>query len=270
MLKTTTSVAVLCAATAANAQVLLSVSDNIGNELPGLTFLDGDVVETDTAGSFGSLFFAESNILPSADVDAFHVLPDGDLLLSVLFNGRTLGGLTFDDGDLVRYNPGTDTASVFELNETNTNADDIDAITVLPDDNLAFSTGNSTNTLGGVAVSDGDILGYNVPGGTFSVLHSEASIFDDGDGELNALHFDPSDGTYLISTFADETISGVAFRNGDLIRWDPASDSASLYFSEDNFLGENFYNIDAAFVVPSPASATLALAGLVAMRRRRH
>lgn len=268
MLKTTTSAVVLCAATAANAQLLLSVSDNINNELPGLTFLDGDVVQTDTAGSFGSLFFAESNITPSADVDAFHVLPDGDLLLSVLFNGRTLGGLTFDDGDLVRYNPGTDTASIFNLNETNMNGDDVDAITVLPDGNLAFSSTSATNTLGGVAVEDGDILHYNVPGGTFSVLHTEDSIFDDGDGELNALHYN-DDGTYLISAFTDEVISGTFFENGDIVRWDPITDTASLFFDEDNFIGTNGYNVDAVFLVPTPATGVLALGGLLCVRRRR-
>jgi len=262
--------AAFATAGAAQAQLGLTVSDNIGNQLPGLAeFTDGDIVETDQAGSFGSKIFDEGLFGgTNVDLDAFHWLGDGTYLLSTIFNGRILGGGTFDDGDLIRYDPATDTASVFEISEAAIN-DDVDAASVLADGNIIFSTSNATNTIGGTAVADGDILLWNTPTGDVSVLHSEADIFDDGEAELSAVHAF-GDGTYLISAFADEVISGTLFRNGDIVLWDSNTDSASLFFDEDNFLGSNGYNVNGVSIIPAPASvAMLGLGGLAAARRRR-
>lgn len=262
------SAIVALAAGGAHSQLFLSVADNTGNQLPGLSeFLDGDVAQTNQAGSYGSVFFSESNFSSSVDVDAFHLFDDGTMLLSVVFNNRTIGGNTFSDGDLIRYDPTSDTASVFAISETGI-GDDLDAVSVAADGTILFSTGNATNNIGGTAVADGDILAFNQSTGGVSVLFTEAQIFDDGDGEISALHtFD--DGTFLISAFNDESISGVNFANGDLVLWDSVNDTASLYFSEDNFLGSNSYNINAAFVIPAPGAAALAGTGFLAGLRRR-
>ncbi|MEO0483199.1 MAG: PEP-CTERM sorting domain-containing protein [Planctomycetota bacterium] len=265
----TTGFAMTALAGAAQAQLGLTVSDNIDNQLPGLTFTDGDIVETNQAGSFGSEIFDEGLFGgTNVDVDAFHWLGDGTYLLSTIFNNRNLGGGTFSDGDLIRYDPATDTASVFEISEAAI-GDDIDAASVLADGNIVFSTGNFTNTIGGVAVTEGDILLWNSPTDTVSVLHGQAEIFDDGSAELSAIHAF-GDGTYLISAFGDEMISGTMFENGDLVLWDSNDDSASLFFDEDNFLGSNGYNINGASIIPAPASlAVLGLGGFAATRRRR-
>ncbi|MEL7472432.1 MAG: PEP-CTERM sorting domain-containing protein [Planctomycetota bacterium] len=274
MTKKTTAAAIIAlgtlAGTAQAQQLGLSLSDNIGNMLPGLEFRDGDVVVTDTAGSSGMLAFNEDAFGgTNVDIDAFHSFADGTYLLSTIFNNRTIGGITVSDGDLFRYDPATDTATIFEITEAAL-ADDIDAASVLADGNIVFSTGNATNTIGGTAVADGDILLWNTPTGAVSVLHTEADIFDDGDAELSAIHAF-GDGTYLISAFGDESISGTVYENGDLVLWDSASDTASLFFDEDNFPGSNGYNINAASIfIPAPASvALLGLSGAFAARRRR-
>ena len=231
----------------------ISDNNNIGNQLGGLTFTDGDVVTYDTASDTAALFFAETNITPGADIDAFHLFPDGSFLLSVLFNGRTLGGLTFDDGDLVRYDPASDTASIYFLSEasfTTANAD-ISAVTIAPDGDLILSN-REDNTLGGLAFTDGDVIRYDLDTGTATLVIAEAAIFDDGDGDVSSLHLLP-DGTFLLS-FADSTemISGALFNDGDIVHYDPVADSAVALFTELQFTdGSTLHEIDAVYM-PSP------------------
>ena len=96
---TSTAVAALALATAASAQIEFSVDANLDNMIGGLTFRDGDVVSYDTGSDTASIAFNEDLFGGlSVDITAYHRLANGNYLLSVLFNGRTLGGLTFDDG----------------------------------------------------------------------------------------------------------------------------------------------------------------------------
>jgi|GEM_PF-6713671 len=241
--------------------LVLSKSDNINNMLGGLTFLDGDVISYcgDTNGA--SLLFAESNISPSADIDAFTILDNGNYLLSVLFNGRMLGGLTFDDGDLVEYNPTTGVASIFFLTEADftgatTNAGDINAVDFVDDRFIVFSLTASSTIFRGVDYSDGDLIQYNVNDGVVNLLVNEATLCDDGDCDIDAVHVLPN-GNYVMSTFFDEVISGQFFLNGDLFEYNPVTDTATLFFSESNFTDTNLHNIDAVYVPTEPLGDNL-------------
>ena len=77
---------VLAAGAASAAQgadnLLLSVINNTGNELAGLTFTDGDVVRTNQAGSSASLFLAEGDIFAAnTDLDPDDIAAFTDLYL---------------------------------------------------------------------------------------------------------------------------------------------------------------------------------------------
>lgn len=234
----------------AGLKLFLSDNNNVGNELGGLTYADGDVVIYDVDMDTATVFFPESAITPGADVDAFHLFNDGSMLLSVLFNGRTLGGLTFDDGDLVRYNPSTDTASIYFISEASFAANaDINAVSIDTNGKILLSVRESTNSLAGTAIGGGDIVAYDTTSGTASVVVSEVAIFDDGDGDISSLHAMP-DGTYLMSfTSTTELISGLQFNDGDVLRYDPVADTATLVFSETQFTdGSTSHEIDALYV----------------------
>ncbi len=241
--------------------LVLSKSDNINNMLGGLTFGDGDIVSYCSDTNMASILFAETNIAPSADIDAFTILDNGNYVLSVLFNGRTLGGLTFDDGDLVEYNPTTGVASIFFLTEADftgatANVGDINAVDFVADRFIVFSLTAASTTFRGVDYSDGDLIQYSISDDIVTVLVNEATLCDDGDCDIDAVHV-LSNGNYVMSTFFDEMISGQLFLNGDLFEYNPTTDTATLYFSESNFTDANGHNIDAVHVFETPMGDNL-------------
>ncbi|MCG8404447.1 MAG: PEP-CTERM sorting domain-containing protein [Phycisphaerales bacterium] len=252
--------------------IFMTVLDNVGTELGGLTFRDGDVANYEPTTDTATLFFSEDLIAPSADLTALHIMPNGDIILSVLFNNRTLGGLTFNDGDLVRYNPNTDTATIFGISEasfTDAGNPDISAVYVRANGNILVST-LGDHTLGGLAYTDGDIIEYDPVNDTGTLLVAESAIFDDGDGDIDALHLLPN-GNYVLSATLDETISGTLFGDGDLVEYNPGSDTASLFFNEGLFTdGVNSHDVNGVWVAPEPSAlALLALGGAMLLNRRR-
>ena len=240
---------------------VLSKGDNIGNMLGGITFGDGDMVSYCSDTNMASILFAETTISPSPDIDAFTILPNGNYVLSVLFNNRTLGGIEFDDGDLVEYNPVTGTASFFHLGEADftgatANVGDINAVDFVDDRYIVFSLTAASTTFRGVDYSDGDLIQYSISDGIVTLLLDEATLCDDGDCDIVAVHV-LSNGNYVMSTFSDEMISGQLFHNGDLFEYNPTTDSATLYFSESNFTDTNGHNIDAVHVFETPMGDNL-------------
>jgi hypothetical protein len=62
------------------AQVYLSSAG--GATIGGLTFRDGDIARYDTETGLAMLFFNEDNFSANENIDAFHILPNGNILLS--------------------------------------------------------------------------------------------------------------------------------------------------------------------------------------------
>ena len=80
--------------------MVLSTID--GATLGGVTFRDGDLVRYDDVTDTATLIFDEDGFSANENIDALHVLANGNILLSTV-NDATLGGLTFRDGDIVEY-----------------------------------------------------------------------------------------------------------------------------------------------------------------------
>jgi hypothetical protein len=112
--------------------VLSTNSDEI---LGGTLYKNGDLVEYDPTDGTASRFFSESLFGgANANIDAVHVLPNGDIVLSTEEDCLTLGGLTFKDGDLVLYHPELGTAEMF-FAESNFSVEydvNIDGVHVVP------------------------------------------------------------------------------------------------------------------------------------------
>ena len=268
------SIAVALAGSAfAQGDLYLSMADNVGVEIGGGgPYVDEDVFVTDPAGSTSAFFFT----IDAGDLDAFHIMSNGHYLVSSLFNG-TLAGTTFADGDLMEYDPVTDTVlGAFRgLDESAVTAGgDWSAVTMDDAGNLYLSAIDSTTTLnhagGSLTFSDGDVIKVDAAGFA-SVFIAGADIFDDGDGDVYGLQW-MSDGSFLMSTASDESVSGSTYLDGDVFRYDASTDTASLFFSESSFTDTaNSHDIDAIyFQVPAPGTlALLGLGGLAAARRRR-
>ena len=185
-----------------------------------------------------------------------------DFVLST-FSSETLGGLGFEDGDLVDYDISGDTSTLFFDEDLFSANENIDAIHVLASGNLVLSTRESA-TLGGLTFEDGDLVEYNTSTNIASLFLSESVFRMERyqNEDIDAV-FIKSNGNIVLSTDNSATIGGLDFGEGDLIEYNPTTETASLLLSNTVFSQNT--NIDAVhildngdFLLSSQSSTTLA------------
>ncbi|MFK5915319.1 MAG: LamG domain-containing protein [Woeseiaceae bacterium] len=167
----------------ANGIIILSTDNNA--TLGGLSFRDDDLVAYDPSNDTATLYFDGGNLFSNGgeDIDAVYIRDNGNIILSTV-GDATLGGISFTDGDLIEYNPSTDSASLF-FDESNFNGGaDIDGVHILANGNILLSTTNN-ETLGGLSFNDGSIAEYN-PGTDAATLYFDENLFSGG-ADINAL-----------------------------------------------------------------------------------
>jgi len=188
----------------------------------------------------------------------------GNIILSV-DNTETLGGLSFGKGDLVEYNPITDTATLYLDGSLFSGPSDIDAVHVLGNGNIVLST-VANATLGGLSFGKGDLIEYN-PTTDTATLFFDGSLFSSTNEDVDAAHILGS-GNIVLSTIGGATLGGLSFGAGDLVEYNPTTDTSTLYFDENLF--SSSANIDGSYSTPMPEPATvllLGLGGLVLIRK---
>lgn len=238
----------------ANATTIILSTDDTETQ-GGLTFGKDDLVEYNPSTDTSTLYFNGDLFSGTADIDAAHVLDNGNIILSTVGNA-TLGGLSFTIGDLAEYNPTTDTATLYFDQDLFSQAENIDAVHVLDNGNIVLSTVGSA-TLGGLSFAPDDLTEYN-PTTDTATLFLDGSLFSSA-GNIDAVHVLES-GNIVLSTLEGATLDGLSFTCGDLVEYNPTTDVATLYFDEDNFTGGA--NINAVYVTTVPEPATVALLGL--------
>ena len=171
----------------ANGIIILSTMDD--ETLGGLSFGDDDLIAYDPATNTATLYFDGGALFSntSEDIDAVYIRDNGNIILST--NGdATLGGISFVDGDLVEYDPSTNTATLFFDESNFSGGADIDGVHILSNGNILISTDNG-ETLGGLSFSDGSIAEYN-PGINTATLYFDENLFSGG-ADINALTLPP-------------------------------------------------------------------------------
>jgi hypothetical protein len=232
------------------------LSTDATEALGGLTFTDGDLAEYNPSTDIATLFFNEVSFGSDEEIDAVHVLSNGNIILSTA-GEATLGGLTFGNGDLIEYNPTTDVGTLYFDESLFVGGDeDIDAVHILDNGNIILSTG-AASTLGGLSYSEGDLIEYN-PTTDVATLFFDGGLFD-GSENIDAVHI-LDNGNIILSTAASATLDGLTFTDGDLVEYNPTTDVATLYFSEGLF--SNNADVDAVYATTLPEPATIALLGL--------
>jgi len=242
------------------AQFYLSTTN--GATIGGLTFRDGDIARYDTVTGLATLYFNEDNFSGNENIDAFNILPNGNILLST-DNGATLGGLTFRAGDVVQYNPLTNSATLFFSQDLFTNTANVDGFSVLANGHYIISTAAS-ETLGGLSFRDGDLVDFNPVTGTASLFFNENLFAQDED--IDAVHV-LSDGSILLSTTSGATIGGLTFLSGDVVRYVPSTNTATIALSGSTFTATE--NVDGVFYAPEPGTGLLLAFGLTGLALRR-
>jgi hypothetical protein len=154
--------------------------------LGGVTVQPGDVVRFDGT-TYVTAFDASSAGVPAGTyVDA--VTDDGvDLVLSFDTAVR-LGGVFYDDADLVRFD-GQAFAPLFDSDAAGVPAGlDLDAAHVLPDATLLLSF-DTSGSIGAVDFDDEDVLGFDPGSGTWSMVYDGSAQHRAwGGADLDALH----------------------------------------------------------------------------------
>ncbi len=211
--------------------IVLSTSS--AASLGGLNFDDIDLAEYDPPGQSATLFFEGALTTLNSDIDALHVMENGHILLSTT-DADNLGGLNFADGDLVEYDPATDGATLY-FDESLFSADeDITSVYIMDNGHILLST-DSDATLGGLSFTDNDLVEYDPDS-------DNATLFFDGStvglsSDIDAVHL-LANGHIVLSTKDDASLGGLSFKDGDLVDYDPATDTATRYFAEASFAAD--------------------------------
>jgi hypothetical protein len=118
-------------------------------------------------------------------------------------------------------------------------------VTSLPAQAVVLST-SSDATVGGHSFHSRDIFSYDPTTGQVALLWAGAFVDTEN---VDAVGLLPG-GRMLVSTSTDaQLVTGLAFRDGDLVLLDPVNGVGSLWFSEDRFGTDE--DIDAVELLPS-------------------
>jgi hypothetical protein len=123
---------------------------NLNGAVGGVNFRDEDVLVFDQASGVWSILFDGSNVgLGNADVDAFAVLDNGNILLSVALLAHAPGLGLVDGADILEFNPSSlgpnSTVGEFQIYFDGSDVglipliNDVDAIDFDSEDNLLIS-----------------------------------------------------------------------------------------------------------------------------------
>jgi len=181
-----------------NGNIILSTDGTA--TLGGLIFNAGDLVEYNPTTDTATLFFDETLFVSgSENIDAVHILDSGNIILSSS-DDATLGGLTFGSGDLVEYNPITDTATLFFDGNLFDGSENIDAAHILDNGNLILSTEGGA-TLGGLTFADGDLVEYNPTTDVATLYFSEGLFSNNADVDAVYVTTVPEPATIVLLGF---------------------------------------------------------------------
>lgn len=149
--------------------------------LEGLNIMPGDILKYDPSSGLISKFLDGGSHFSNDGeiIDALFLLDNGSFILSTA-GVASLGGLTFQDEDLVEYNPTTRAASLYFDGSSHFTADeDINGVHIIDSTRLLLTTETDAQ-LGALSFRKGDIALY-------APTPKVASIFFEGAAEFGSV-----------------------------------------------------------------------------------
>ena len=179
-------------------------------------------------------------------------------------NTTQIGDLaTFENDDIIFFNPLTDTGTLFYDNSANGNAvDDVNAVHFYVNGHVALSASGSS-TIGGLAFEPEDIVVWDPILDTAILLFDGSAVFDgtiDANQNIDSVYV-RSDGriVFSIAGTASITYTGpttVTFESGDIVEYDPSDGSVSVLVNgEDANIFNATAQVDALYVLVDPNNA---------------
>lgn len=253
-----------------NAQATIIISTSETETLGNIKFEDGSLLEYDIATNKSRMILDEGEVFTGiADIDAACILNNGHIILSTV-STATIGDLTFDDGDLVEYDPDTQTAVLFFNEDLFGDNENIDAVSVLGNGHIILSTYDSAK-LGGTLLDGGDLVEYDPLTEVGTLFFNQDEHFSSVLPNIDAIHVLDND-NIILSTHSNATLGGISFGKADLIKYNlPTKTAEVLLLGSEKFAEYNILtNVDALYI---PEPTTIALFGigtLILLRKHRY
>ncbi len=197
-----------------------------------VAFNDEDIVAYNTGTGTWSMYFDGSDVGITGDVDAFSIMADGSILLSLESSASVSGLGTVDDSNIIRFTPtslGSTTAGTFSSYLTGssvgltTNDEDIDAIDFAPDGRLVVSTlGNFSVT--GASGADEDLFALNASGSGWTLYFDGSDVgLTSTSEDVNGAWIDPANNQVYLSTLGSVSVTGASGDGSDIFICTPGS-----------------------------------------------
>ncbi|MCE7990145.1 MAG: hypothetical protein DYG89_54065 [Caldilinea sp. CFX5] len=264
----------------ANATLIYTSSNGDGT-VGGIAFNDEDILSYNMTTGVWALVFDGSDVGITGDVEALHVESDGSLLLSLENTAKIPGFGAVEDEDIVRFIPtslGATTAGsfawFFDGSDVGLDSDeeDIDAFTRLPDGRLVISS-NGAFDAGGVSGLNQDLFVFTPSSLGETTNGAWAIYFDGSDVDMTYVNEDiwgvdvAANGDIYLSTNYTYAVPGLSGDSNDIFVCTPTSlgDTTSctfsLYWDGDNYgFGSYWLDVlaisDVTLVGSAPAKRT--------------
>jgi hypothetical protein len=213
------------------------ISFGVQGGQPGTESIEGLVVRPADAVDVAVPSISFDQLASSEDIDAYHEGPQGTVIFSTS-TGIQLGEEFFQAADLIRWKGGTAYSLYFDGAGLLGPGQNIDAVTLLPQNRMLISTAIPA-TLYGFSFNDGDVVLVD-RGAETAVLFEgldEAALFTGSNQNIDALHYDVETGALLLSVLIDGlgTVAGVPYTQADdlfasVVRLDPENPSGGQIF----------------------------------------
>ncbi len=172
--------------------------------------------------------------------------------------GATIGGLAFENNDLIIYDPVSDTAvSFFDNSALGYSVDDPNAVHLLPNGQVILSAnGNSTIGSNSLAFQPNDLV-------KFDPITNLAETFFNGDDypETTGVNIDAAyvlDNGDIVFSTASSVATGIGWSDSDLVLFDVSTMTFSIYLNAEDpdVFGAGTVNVDALYIKVDPTDAT--------------
>ncbi|MCP5098496.1 MAG: hypothetical protein GY943_23345 [Chloroflexi bacterium] len=221
---------------------LFYVSSTSGGNAGGVSFSDEDILEYNDDTGTWAMYFDGSDVglsgSGSRDVNAFALLSDGTILISVA-GATTIPDVgSIDDSDIVQFTPtslGTSTAGTFSLFfdgsdvGLTSNGEDIDGMAISPSGDLIISTIGS-HSVTGASGADEDLLLFTATSFGSSTSGTWATYFDGSDVGLGGNSAEDVYGVYVedngdiyLTTRGNFSVTGASGTGTDIFVCTPGS-----------------------------------------------
>ncbi len=218
---------------------LLYVSSTTGGTVGGVAFADEDILLLNRFTGAWSMYFDGSDVGVTSDVDAFAILSDGSILMSLDVDA-IVGALgTVDESDIIQFTPtsvGTNTAGTLSIYfdgsdvGLSTSSEDIDAVDFAPDGRLILGTRGSFSVTG-VAGNDEDLIAFTATSlgettsGTWAMYFdgSDVGLNDATSEQVNEVWIDPATNQLYLTTAGAYSVTGLSGSGADVFICTPST-----------------------------------------------